>query len=98
MRRRVTELGVSVSASTGFVMARLFANRQTRTSPPLGTVMNIRRIPAYNMDDDATQPPPLREFMHRWRPVGRAFDPRVAVIKDTPGPLLVHELGIEVTI
>jgi hypothetical protein len=98
LRRRVSHMGLNVSQSTGFVMARLFAGPLTRISPPLGTTMNIRRIPTWNMDDDATQPPPLREEVQRWRPVGRAFDPRVAVIKDTPGSLLIHEMGIEVTI
>jgi hypothetical protein len=60
--------------------------------------MNIHRVPTWNVGEDATQPPPLREEAQRWRPIGRAFDPRVAVIKDTPGPLMINELGIEVTI
>ena len=55
-------------------------------------------MPTWDVGDDATQPPPLREEAQRWRPLGRAFDPRVAVIKDTPGPLMINEFGIEVTI
>lgn len=97
-KRRVSRLAVYVSNSTGFLMARLFAGPITRTSPPLGTIMNTYRIPAWNQDDDATKPPPLREEADRWRPLGRAYDPRVAVIKDTPGPLLIHEVGIEASI
>jgi hypothetical protein len=60
--------------------------------------MNTNRVPAYNQDDDATKPPPLREEADRWRPIGRSYDPRVAVIKDTPGPLIIHEIGIEASI
>jgi len=96
-RRRVTHMGVNVSLSSGFVMARLFAGPLTPTSPALGTIINSKRIPTWNLGDDPTQPPPLREEVRRWRPLGRAFDPRIAVIKDTPGPLLIHELGVEVT-
>jgi hypothetical protein len=60
--------------------------------------MNTRRITAYNQGDDATKPPPLRETAERWRPLGRSFDPRMAIIKDTPGPLLIEEIGMEATI
>jgi hypothetical protein len=97
-KRRVCRMMIYVSNSTGFLMARLFAGPIMPTSPPLGTIMNIRRVPTWNIGDDPTQPPPLREEVERWRPRGRAFDPRVAVIKDTPGPLLVHEVGTETTI
>lgn len=97
-KRRVSRMAVYVSSSTGFLMARLFSGPITRTSPPLGTIMNTYRIPAWNQDDDPTQPPPLREEAQRWRPIGRAYDPRVAVIKDTPGPILVHEIGLEASI
>jgi hypothetical protein len=98
IKRRVSHMSVYVSNSTGFIMARLFAGPITPTSPPLGTTMNFRRVMTWNMGDDATQPPPLREEVQRWRPLGRAFDPRVVVSKDTPGSLLVHEIGLEVTI
>lgn len=97
-KRRVSRMAVYVSNSTGFLMARLFSGPLTRTSPALGTIMNIRRVETWNQDDDPTQPPPLREEAQRWRPLGRAYDPRVAVIKDTPGPLLIHEIGIEASI
>jgi hypothetical protein len=97
-KRRVSRMAVYVSNSTGFLMARLFSGPLTRTSPALGTIMNTYRVTTYNQDDDATQPPPLREEAQRWRPLGRSYDARVAIIKDTPGPLLVHEIGIEATI
>ncbi|TAL43846.1 MAG: hypothetical protein EPN91_05675 [Salinibacterium sp.] len=97
-KRRVSRMAVYVSQSTGFLLARLFAGPITRTSPPLGTIMNTYRVTAWNQDDDPTQLPPLREEVQRWRPIGRAYDPRVAVIKDTPGPLIVHEIGIEASI
>jgi hypothetical protein len=97
-KRRVARFGVYVSNSTGFLMARLFSGPLTRTSPSLGTIMNTRRVPAWNQDDDPTKPPPLREEVQRWRPLGRAFDPRTAVIKDTPGPIRVHEIDMEATV
>ena len=97
-RRRVSRFAAYVVNSTGFLMARLFSGPITPTSPALGTIMNTYRVTAYNQGDDATKPPPLRETAERWRPLGRSFDPRVAIIKDTPGPLLIEELGMEATI
>jgi hypothetical protein len=97
-KRRVARLAVYVVNSTGFLTARLFSGPLTRTSPALGTIMNQRRVTAWNQDDDPTLPPPLREEAQRWRPIGRSFDPRVAIIKDTPGPLLIEEIGMESTI
>jgi hypothetical protein len=97
-KRRVARFAVYVVNSTGFLMARLFSGPITPTSPALGTVMNQRRVTAWNQGDDATKPPPLREEAQRWRPLGRAYDPRVAIIKDTPGPLLIEEIGLEATI
>lgn len=97
-KRRVSRMAVYVSNSTGFLLARLFSGPLTRTSPALGTIMNTRRVTTWNQDDDPTKAPPLREEAQRWRPIGRAYDPRVAVIKDTPGPIMVHEIGIEASI
>lgn len=97
-KRRVSRFAASIVHSTGFVMARLFSGPLTRTSPALGTIMNFTRFPAWNQDDDPTLPPPQRETVERTRPLGRSFDPRVAIIKDTPGPLLIAEIGLEATI
>jgi hypothetical protein len=60
--------------------------------------MNTRRIPAWNVDDDATKPPLLRETMETWTPPGSSFDPRVAIVKDTPGPLLIAEIAMEISL
>jgi hypothetical protein len=97
-KRRVSRFAVYVLNSTGFLMARLFSGPLTRTSPPLGQVMNQRRVDTWNQDDDPTKAPPLREEAQRWRPLGRSYDPRVAIIKDTPGPLEISEIGLESTI
>lgn len=97
-KRRVSRMAVYVSNSTGFVMASLFAGPITPTSVPLGTIVRQRRIPAWNQGDNPTLAPPLREEAQRYRPRGRDFDPRKAIIKDTPGPLTIHECGFEVTI
>jgi hypothetical protein len=97
-KRRVARLAVYVINSTGFLMARLFSGPLTRTSPALGTIMNSYRVTTYNIDDDPTQAAPLGEEVKRSRPIGRSFDPRVAIIKDTPGPLIIMELGMEASI
>jgi hypothetical protein len=98
IQRRVARMSVYVSNSTGFLFARLYAGPLGSQLPALGTIMNTRRVTTWNQDDDPTQPPPLREEVQRWRPLGRSFDPRVCVIKDTPGSVLVHEIDMEVTI
>lgn len=97
-RRQISLLAAYVINSTGFEFATLFSALQTRTSPALGTVTGTRRVPAWNQDDDPTKPPPQRETVETWSPPGSSFDPRVAIIKDTPGPLLIAEIGMEVTI
>jgi hypothetical protein len=63
-----------------------------------GFVFGTRRVPAYFMGDDATQPAPLREDSYKIRPLGRSYDPRLSLIKDTPGPLTVVEYCFEVTV
>ena len=40
----------------------------------------------------------LRETNEEWRPSGYSYDPRVAIIKDTPGPLEIQEIGMEISI
>lgn len=97
-KRRVSRMAVYVSNSTGFLLARLFSGPLTPSSPALGTIMNTYRVTTWNTGDNVEAPPPQREGAYRWRPLGRSFDPRVAVIKDTPGPLLIHEIGLETTI
>lgn len=96
--RQITLFAAYVIHSTGFVMGGLFSGRQTATSPALGTLMNERRFPAWNQDDDPTLPPPSRETVETYPPPGSTFDPRVVIIKDTPGPMMLVEIGIEVSI
>lgn len=96
--RRVARFGASVIHSTGFLMARLFSGKVTRASPALGSVVNSRRFPAYYMDDDTSVAPPVRETTEKIRPIGRSYDPRVAIIRDTPGPMIIEELLMEVTV
>ena len=96
--RQITLFAAYVIHSTGFMMGGLFSGRQTRTSPALGTLMNERRFPAWNQDDDPTLPPPSRETVESHPPPGSTYDPRVVIIKDTPGPMMLVEIGIEVSI
>jgi hypothetical protein len=98
LKRRISRVAIYTSKATGYAIARLFSGPLTPSSPALGTIVNLRRVPTWDTGEDQTQPPPLREEAQRWRPLGRAFDPRIAVIKDTPGPLVIEEFGIEVTI
>jgi len=97
-KRRTSRVITYVSNSSGFVFARLFSGPITPTSVPLGTIANSHRIPPWNPGDDPALPPPLREQAYFFRPLGRDYDPRRAVIKDQPGPLLVHEVSFEVTV
>ena len=101
-KRRVSRMAVYVSNSTGFLMARLFSGPITPATAAaglaLGTIMNTFRIPTWNIGDNVEVAPPLREEAYRWRPLGRSYDPRMAVIKDTPGPLVVHEIGLEASL
>ena len=39
-----------------------------------------------------------RQTNEEWRPSGYSYDPRVAIIKDTPGPLEIQEIGMEISI
>jgi hypothetical protein len=96
--RSIANFVVYVIHSTGLMFASLFSGKLTRSSPALGAITNTRRVPAYNMDDDATLPPPSRETVESWPPSGSTYDPRVAIIHDTPGPLQILEIGMEVTI
>lgn len=63
-----------------------------------GFVIGTRRVPAYFVGDDATQPATLREDTYFTRPRGSAYDPRIALLKDTPGPLTLLEFGLEATV
>lgn len=93
--RRVARIEVYVKDSTGFVFARLFAGPLRLGGPALGAIVNTRRVTTWNQDDDPTLAPPQREQSYMWRPIGRAHDPRVAIIKDTPGPLTIEEIGLQ---
>lgn len=98
MLRRISNFAVYVVNSTGFTMQKLFSRKETSTSPALGTPMAIKRVQAWNVGDDQTLPPKQRETAVKWRPSGHSFDPRVAIIKDTPGPLQIVEIGMEITL
>lgn len=97
--RQISKIAIYAVNSTGLMLASLFSGpAQTRTSPALGTAMTTLRFPAWNQDDDVTKPPTLREAVFGWTPPGSSFDPRVAIIKDTPGPLMICEIGMEISL
>jgi hypothetical protein len=96
--RRLLRVQVFVQNSSGFLMERLYTGQSGPNLPAVGTVMKTRRIATWNQDEDPTQPPTLRNQSYLDRPLGRAHDPRWAVVKDTPGPLTVLEIATEVTV
>jgi hypothetical protein len=96
--RRLQRFEVYVVGSSGFVLERLYSDQSGANLPALGTVQKMRRIPAWNVGDDPTLPPPLRERSYLDRPLGRSHDPREVIVKDTPGPLTILEISTEVTI
>lgn len=96
--RQIAQLAAHFLNSSGFTIAMLFSSKQSPLTPALGTMMNQRRVPAYFTDEDATLPPILREWCEIYSPTGSSYDPRVAIIKDTPGPLLIAEIAMEISI
>lgn len=96
--RRVKRVQIYVLNSTGFVMERLYSGQSGPNLPAYGTVMKQRRIATWNVDEDPTLPPTLREQSYLDRPLGRSHDPRWATVKDTPGPLTIAELSTEVSV
>ena len=97
-KRRIARWTIYVKDSTGFVYQRIFGGPITPTSPTVGTVMQQRRVEAWNQGDNPILTPPLREQTYDWRPLGRYHDPRVAIVKDTPGQLTIEESLMEVTV
>lgn len=97
-RRRTSNLAVTTQRSTGYRMVRYYSGPVGPLLPATGTIMGSNRVPAYGPNDDTSLPPPQLEITSRWRPLGRAFDPRYGIIKDTPGTLDILEVGMEVNV
>lgn len=83
-RQKLKRIAVSVQNSTGFVMQGI-------------NVKCTRRIPPWNVGEDQNLAPPLREGTYSFRTQGRDYDPRVALVKDVPGPITIIEWGVEAT-
>lgn len=97
-KRRIARAEVYAKNSTGFRLDTLNAEQQGASLPALGVATRSRRVSAWNQDDDPTKAPPLREQAYAFKPLGRAHDPRIVLVKDTPGPLLIAEFGLEVSV
>lgn len=97
-KRRVARVNITVKDSTGFLFARLKSGKTIPGGPALGTIMGQTRVPAWNSDDVVTNPPTLREQTYSFRPLGRDDDPRMCVIKDTPGPITIEEFAMDASV
>jgi len=95
--RQFSKFAAYVLHSTGMRFVTLFSAKQTPTSPALGTIMQERRVPAYDIGNDATLPPFQRETVESYVPVGSSYDPRAAIIWDNPGPLMILEIAMELS-
>lgn len=95
--RSYSYFAVYVIHSTGLTFNNIFSGKQTRLGPVVGSVTNTSRRPAYNMDDDTSLPPVQRDTVEKWTPPGASFDPRCAVVWDTPGPIQILEFAMEVS-
>jgi hypothetical protein len=63
-----------------------------------GFICGNRRIATYKQGEDQSESPPLRETTYKFRARGRAYDPRIELIKDSPGPFRILESAPEVTV
>jgi hypothetical protein len=97
-RRRIMRVVVSVEqCNGGFRLAKLWSGQVGPNLPAVGTEMAYFRVSPWRQDDNQAVAPPLRSETIRWRPTGREFDPRVALIKDVPGPITIPEFAMEVS-
>jgi len=63
-----------------------------------GFTFGGRTIPPFDFGDNPFAQPILKETTYRTRPLGRAFDPTIELIKDNPGPLTLIEFSLELTV
>ncbi|BEV44422.1 hypothetical protein [Afipia carboxidovorans] len=68
------------------------------TQRATGYTFGKRRVPPWRQGDNQSLAPPLREETQTFKPLGHAVDPRNVLVKDTPGPLRLLEIGHEVTV
>lgn len=98
IRRRISMAGVTVERSTGFVFQNLYSGAEGEMLPAPGTVMSARRIPAWFVGDNQGNPPRQRDQTYVFRPRGRSYQPRIAIVKDIPGPMIITEVAWEITV
>lgn len=96
-RRRILRIAATVEQSTGFKFSKLYAGIKGALLPVFGSEIGSHRVPTWNQDDNQALPPPTRNQTYLWRPTGRFFDPRAALVKDVPGPITVVEIAMEIS-
>jgi hypothetical protein len=89
---------VTVTNCTGLVLASLYSGEEGPNLPVPGTIMQARRIPPWLNGDDPNTRPRKRSNTYAQRFSGRSADPRLAVLKDVPGPITLVEVAIESTV
>jgi hypothetical protein len=62
-----------------------------------GFILGNRRVAMYKQGEDQSLAPPQREGVELFKPQGRSRDPRISLLKDTPGTLRILEIGIDIT-
>lgn len=63
-----------------------------------GFTFGGRTIPPFDFGANPFAQPALKETTYLTRPLGRAFDPTIQLIKDNPGPLTLVEFALELTV
>jgi hypothetical protein len=83
--RRIARIAVAAQEHTGYLIEGL-------------NVQAFKRIAAYRVTDNPNIVPPRREDVQLTRPLGRQYDPRWQLRKDSPGPIRISEITQEVTV
>lgn len=90
--REMSRLAVAFQKSTGYLVQRM---RKVRIGH-VETWEDVHRVDPYLQGENQDVAPPQREGVHTFPIQGSDFDPRVRIVKDTPGTLRIIELSEKV--
>lgn len=86
--RQIHDGAVTVENSTGFTVQGY--------RPNTGEWQDVHERSGYISTDNQDAEPPLREETVNFKMPGAAVDPRIRIVKATPGPLRILEIGVEI--